>query len=118
MSGRTPGEHGHTQRPNHGGPMDHIRLEHFITSSHAPTIEAHLDLYRQAGFLPETNTVRHNPGLRNGFISFGPEYLELAWVEDQSLFAAGEGGIPGVQPYHNAMRPWGIGLESPDVVAA
>jgi Glyoxalase-like domain len=98
--------------------MDHIRLEHFITSTHSPTIEAHLDLYRQVGFLPEANTVRHNPGLRNGFISFGPEYLELTWVEDQTLFAAGAGGIPSIQTYHAAMRPWGIGLESPDVAAA
>jgi hypothetical protein len=94
-----------------------IRLEHFITSTHAATVEAQLERYRQAGFLPQDTTVRHDPGLRNGFVSFGPEYIELAWVEDEALFAAG-GGIPGIQTYHATARPWGIGLEVADVRAA
>lgn len=97
--------------------MHPIRMEHFITPTHAATIETQLDLYRQAGFLPEATTVRHDPGLRNGFIMLGPEYLELAWIEDETLFAAGGGGVPGIQTYQPAMRPWGIGLESADVAA-
>lgn len=97
--------------------MGRLRLEHFITSTNADTIEAQLDRYRQAGFLPNDQTVRHAPGLRNGFVPIGPEYIEFTWVEDREQFGQG-GGIPGIQDYHAATRPWGIGLEVADVEAA
>lgn len=98
--------------------MNPIRLEHFITWTAADTIEAQLDRYRQAGFLSQEHTVRHDPGLRNGFVSFGPEYIEFFWVEDEDVFAGGGSAIPGLERFRPAVRPWGIGIEAPDVEAA
>lgn len=60
--------------------MTNIKLDHFITSTDADNIDAYLQEYRDAGFLVAEQTVRHEWGLRNGFVTFGPEYLEFVWV--------------------------------------
>jgi len=53
--------------------MTNIRFDHFITYTSAGNIDDYLKEYATQGFLPEDRTVRHDPGLRNGFIPFGPE---------------------------------------------
>jgi hypothetical protein len=52
--------------------------------------------------------------LRNGFISFGPEYIEFCWVEDEALFAAA-----GAEEklLRRTPRPFGLGLVADDVQA-
>jgi hypothetical protein len=65
-------------------------LDHVITYTRAKTIEQALDQYRAQGFDVASRTVRHDPGLRNGFIVLGGEYLELCWVEDEDAFASAE----------------------------
>ncbi|MGZ3457728.1 MAG: hypothetical protein ACXU86_04400, partial [Archangium sp.] len=59
-----------------------IQLDHLMTYTNAPSLEEVLEGYRRAGFIPWDSTNRHEPGLRNGFIPIGPEYLEICWVED------------------------------------
>lgn len=94
--------------------MTSIRFDHFITYADTPSIDTYLDEYRSAGFLVAEETVRHEPGLRNGFIMIGPEYLEFCWVEDEDLFAAVDAGE---SEYRAAHRPWGTGLVADDVRA-
>jgi len=74
----------------YGGVMVGALLDHVITFTRAETIEQALDLYRTQGFDVASTTVRHEPGLRNGFVWLGPEYLELCWVEDEVAFASAE----------------------------
>ena len=66
--------------------MAKLKLDHVITSTNIASIDVHLDDYRKAGFLPVEYTVRLDPGLRNGFIAIGPEYVEFAWVENADEF--------------------------------
>jgi hypothetical protein len=94
--------------------MQPVRFDHFITYTRAPTIEDHLADYRRAGFQVLDRTTRHAPGLRNGFVGFGPDYLEFCWVEDEGLFAAGD---PRERAWRDAVRPYGIGLVTADVQA-
>src|SRR5262245_56559232 len=61
-------------------------FDHFITSTTAASIDDYLNEYRRAGFVVSETTVRHAMGLRNGFIIFGPDYLEICWIEDNDLF--------------------------------
>lgn len=58
--------------------------------------------------------MRHDPGLRNGFITIGPEYLEFLWVEDEALFAAAP---QEERELRTPPRPFGIGIEAADVAA-
>jgi hypothetical protein len=90
-------------------PSGNVRFDHFITYVDSPSIDRHLDEYRQAGFLANDQTVRHDPGLRNGFVSFGSLYVEFCWVEDETAFAAGD---PDEAVLRRARRPFGIGLVS------
>ena len=92
--------------------MSKIKLDHFITYTNAESIDEYLDEYAEQGFLPMERTVRHNPGLRNGFITFGPEYLEFCWVEDERLFS---GADPEEVQIREARRPYGIGIVAKDV---
>lgn len=94
--------------------MQPIRLDHFITYTSSPSIEEHLERYRLAGFRPLERTTRHDPGLRNGFLGFGPEYVEFCWVEDEQLFCAGDAEERALRA---ATRPFGIGIVTPDVHA-
>ena len=91
-----------------------IRFDHFITYTNAAGIDDYLKEYAAQGFAPAENTVRHDPGLRNGFIWFGPEYIEFCWVEDENLFAnaGAEEAILRKEP-----RPFGLGLIAGDVQA-
>lgn len=94
--------------------MQPMRMEHFITYTSAPSIDAHLDAYRQAGFHVLDHTVRHDPGLRNGFLGFGPEYVEFCWVEDEDQFASVG---PEERVLRAASRPYSIGIVAPDANA-
>lgn len=100
--------------------MSDIRLDHFITAANVDNIDAYLDEYRAAGFRVGEQTVKHNPGLRNGFIRFGPEYLEFVWVEDEELFQAGADEAmfkPRLRELRAGYRPFGIGIDTRDVRA-
>src|SRR5436190_14314884 len=106
--------------------MATLRFDHFITWLDAPNVEQQLDAYRRGGFVPEDTTVRHAPALRNGFISFGPDYLELCCIEDWAAFATTEPLERIRNRFELALRtvqatgqprPWGIGLASDDVQA-
>lgn len=67
-----------------------VRLDHLMTYTNAPTLEEVLEGYRRAGFSMWDGTNRHEPGLRNGFVPVGPEYLEICWVEDEEAFRRGD----------------------------
>jgi hypothetical protein len=72
-------------------PHSTLRFDHFITYVEAPSIDEYLDKYRAGGFLVHDETVRHDPGLRNGFAFFGAQYIEFCWVEDEDLFSGRRG---------------------------
>jgi hypothetical protein len=95
----------------------HVYLDHVLTYTSAPSIDHHLEAYRRAGFNGAEQTARHGGGLRNGFIEFGPEYLELVWVEDEDQFARGHPLMPELtrQDLRASRRPFAIGLQTPDV---
>lgn len=94
--------------------MSALRFDHFISYTSAASIDDHLKEYAAQGFSPSDRTVRHEPGLRNGFLFFGPEYLELAWVEDIQLFDTADAGEKQLRSVH---RPFGIGFAADDVNA-
>jgi len=94
--------------------MTKIQFNHFITYTSAANIDDYLKEYAAQGFLPYEKTVRHDPGLRNGFIFFGPEYIEFCWVEDEALFAAADAEE---RLYRTALRPFGLGMIADDVQA-
>lgn len=60
----------------------------------------------------QSRTVRHDPGLRNGFISLGPEYIEFCWVEDEELFAKADAEEKLLRA---SPHPFGIGMIANDV---
>lgn len=91
-----------------------VRLDHFLTFTSASTIEAQLARCEALGFLVHPRTVRHDPGLRNGFVALGPEYLEFLWVEDEAKFAAAP---PEDREARTPPRPFGIGIAAADVAA-
>src|SRR5438093_3851328 len=88
------------------------RLDHLLAYTDAPSIDQYLQAYRGAGFQVFERTARHRGGLRNGFVMFGWEYLELLWVEDEAQFAAGYPLMPEITgaALRRARRPFGIGL--------
>lgn len=92
--------------------MANIRFDHFITYSSAVNIDDYLKEYTAQGFLPGESTVRHDPGLRNGFIALGPDYIEFCWVEDEDLFAEADAEEKELRA---SPRPFGIGMIADDV---
>lgn len=94
--------------------MTSVRFDHFITYVSAASVEDHLTAYAAQGFLPSERTVRHDPGLRNGFVFIGPEYLEFCWVEDEALFAAADAEEKLLR---SMLRPFGLGIVADDVQA-
>jgi len=94
--------------------MTGIRLDHFITYTSAHDIEDYLKEYSALGFVPAKETVRHDPGLRNGFVFIGPEYFEFCWVEDDSLFAEASAQQKLLRA---TPRPYGLGMIAEDVIS-
>lgn len=97
-----------------------LRLDHILTFTDTDAVDAQLATYRRAGFLPHDHTARWNPGLRNGFVRFWPEYLEFLWVEDEDAFAVGGAryhtlGGPDCHTVRRAGRPYGVGFYADDV---
>ena len=94
--------------------MTGVRLDHFITYANAADIDDYIEAYAAQGFVPLDRTVRHHPGLRNGFVRIGPEYLEFCWVEDEAQFAEAE---EEEKLLRAAPRPFGLGMVADDVQA-
>ena len=99
--------------------MSSIKLDHFITSADTDNIDTYLAEYRAGGFLVSEQTVRHHPGLRNGFVRIGPEYLEFMWVEDEEQFEAGADRtfFTRVRELRAAHHPFAFAVEAEDVRA-
>jgi hypothetical protein len=99
--------------------MNMLKFDHFITAIGDEQIDPYLEEYREAGFQVEEQTVQHHPGLLNGFIHFGPEYLEFVSVEDEELFEQGAdtAPFPDIRNLRAAQRPFAIGIVSDDVQA-
>ncbi|HEX9988236.1 MAG TPA: VOC family protein [Chloroflexia bacterium] len=97
--------------------MTTVKFDHFITSIGDEQIDPYLEEYREAGFQVEERTVQHHPGLLNGFIHLGPEYLEFVSVEDEELFEQGAdtAPFPDIRNLRAAQRPFAIGIVSDDV---
>jgi len=93
--------------------MSAIWFDHFMTFTSATNIDDYLAEYVAQGFVTHEQTVRHPPGLRNGFISLGPDYLEFCWVEDETQFAASADH----QVFRTGKRPFGIGMIAQDIQA-
>ena len=94
--------------------MTGIRLDHVITYTSAKDIDSYLKEYAALGFVPAKETVRHDPGLRNGFVFIGPEYVEFCWVEDETLF---EEASEQQRLLRATPRPFGLGMVAWDVGA-
>jgi hypothetical protein len=92
--------------------MSAVRFDHLITFTSATTIDDYLNEYLTQGFMTHGQTVRHEPGLRNGFVSFGPDYLEFWWVENEVQFAAADADQRALRV---GQRPFGIGMVAQDV---
>lgn len=88
-------------------------LNHIISFANVPDIDAYLREYAEAGFVASTKTVRHKPGLRNGFVYFGPEYIEFSWVENERLFRKGAKSYRRF--FRNSPSPYGVAFESKNV---
>lgn len=99
--------------------MAGIRFDHFITFACADNIDSYMERYKAAGFMVREQTVKHDPGLRNAFVSFGPEYIEFCWVEDMEQFEQGAetASFPRIQELQAACTPFAIGLEAEDLSA-
>lgn len=94
--------------------MTNIWFDHFITYTSAVNIDDYIKEYTAQGFLSNEKTVRHDPGLRNGFIFFGPEYIEFCWVEDEELFAKADAEEKLLR---TVPHPYGLGMIAEDVKA-
>ncbi|MDQ3930096.1 MAG: VOC family protein [Chloroflexota bacterium] len=99
--------------------MENVRLDHFITIANVLSIDDYMQEYGRAGFNIVERSARHEPGLRDRFISFGPEYLEFAWVEDEEAFSTRQDKslFPNVAELRAGKRPFAIGLAADDVRA-
>lgn len=101
--------------------MHLLRFDHFLTFIDARDVDEHLACYRQAGFVDTGRTVRLDPGLRNGAVLFGTEYIEFCWVEDEQLFIEESKGqhVFGADLFalRAVHRPCSIGLITDDVTA-
>ncbi len=90
-------------------------LEHIFSLINAKKLEDHLEAYMKAGFVVSPQTVRHPPGLRNGFAYIGCEYIEFEWVENVRKYKKGK------KAYHDVFRkhpaPFGFGFEEPNIEA-
>lgn len=100
--------------------MGTIQIDHIITFTNVDDIDEYVGEYRARGFIVTEATHRYKPGLRNRFVALGCEYIELVWVEDETLFAAGGEEefarmFPDLPALRLAARPFGIGFKCADV---
>src|SRR5262245_51274537 len=98
------------------------RLDHILTFANVPNIDDYVDRYRKLGFLVNEDTYHYRPGLRNRFIQFGCEYLELLWVENEAEFAAGGSEefarmFPDLPILRQAARPFSVAFHTYSVEA-
>lgn len=97
--------------------MENVKLDHFITATLVESVDDYMEEYTSAGFNVLPQSARHDPGLRTRFVSFGPEYLEFIWVEDEEAFSTGQDKtfFPDVASLRAGNRPFGIGILTDDV---
>src|SRR3712207_5505300 len=97
-------------------------IDHVLTFANVPNIDDFVERYRALGFVVSDETRPYQPGLRNRFVQFGCEYLELVWVEREDEFARGGTEefarmFPDLPSLRQATRPFSIGFSSQDVEA-
>lgn len=102
--------------------MRAAQIDHIVTFANVSNIDDHVEKYRSRGFIVSEATHRYKPGLRNRFITVGCEYVELAWVEEEAVFAAGGTEefarmFPDLPALRLAARPFGVGFKSASVEA-
>lgn len=85
-------------------------LNHVISFANVPDIDSYLERYKKAGFVVDEKTVRHEPGNRNGFVYFGPEYIEFFWIEDKKAF--NKKAKAYAKEFSKKPRPFGIAFDS------
>jgi len=90
-------------------------LNHIISFANVPNIDRYLEKCKKAGFHVNQQTVRHAPGKRNGFVNFGPDYIEFFWVEDTKLFDRKAAAYQKF--FRDNPRPFGVAWESKSVDA-
>jgi len=90
-------------------------LNHIISFANVSDIDSYLKKYAKAGFVVGGKTVRHEPGLRNGFVYFGPEYVEFQWVEDKKKFK--KDASEHAKLFHRNPSPYGVAFEAKDIAA-
>ncbi|HUO56025.1 MAG TPA: VOC family protein [Candidatus Paceibacterota bacterium] len=89
-------------------------LNHVISFADVRNVDQYLRRYKKAGFSVNPQTIRHAPGKRNGFVDFGPDYIEFFWVEDEKEFNA-KGAYQKF--FRENPRPFGIAFDSKNVDA-
>ena len=97
-----------------------LHLDHIMTFANVLNVDNYVERYRMLGFDVTKETRPYKPGLRNRFIQFGCEYLELVWVEDEAAFNAGGHEefarmFPDLAALHQVARPFGAAFKNPDV---
>jgi len=90
-------------------------LNHIISFARVRSIDTYLKRYQKAGFVTDKPTVRHNPGKRNGFVYFGPDYVEFFWVEDKKKFSREANACE--KHFSHFPSPFGVAFESGDLRA-
>jgi len=97
-----------------------LRFDHYIVGSTRPIKEI-LAAYQEIGFTvsPPEETVRHEPGLRTGFLYFSPkpsmDYIEFLTVEDLDAFAAAQ--ARGEDKWTNKPCAQGLGVRVTNAAA-
>jgi hypothetical protein len=100
--------------------MSTVQIDHILTFSNVANIDEYIRRNQERGFVVSQDTFRYKPGLRNRFMSLGPEYIELVWVEDEPAFDARGTEefarmFPNLPELRRAGRPFSIDFKTSDV---
>lgn len=99
-----------------------LHLDHILTFANVLNVDNYVERYRMLGFDVAKETRPYQPGLRNRFIQFGCEYLELVWVEDEAAFNAGGHAefarmFPDLASLRQSARPFSVAFKTASVEA-
>ena len=97
-----------------------VRIDHFICGA-TQNLKDLLAAYQEIGFAVCSwdQTVRHDPGLRTGFLHFSPkptlDYIEFLTVENAEVFAAAQ--ARGEDQWTDKLSAQGVGIRTSDANA-